>query len=613
MGKTLAFVETGAQVQDGISLARKTSRALTWIALAPRASWELERLGEPFHDLDEFADLPALAELDTLSIERTESFCRFIDERLAAFAPGLQSGLSCYYNLRHVFNAPALCDAYYRRIRAAFPEAGEIWFWESPAEAPGPELRLKRESMWSRYLALRLKRDNIPFKAFPAVGDEPALARPRPRAWFKAFQCLVETVRALFYPPARRLAVLDESYSLGLMLERNRARGDFTVFNLSRLLQILAPLLRLRPGRGRAAREASLLWSSLCREPEFKRRFVWDGLDVFPLVEGQLSYFFRDLVPEMMGLDGLAFRMLALMRPKAVLASAMGLFREKIIALAARRARVPFVVYQHGEIGLRTMGPRSPNFWYYNDVYFSDLFLVFGRGQEAFCREKYGDRAKTACVGSAALDRLTERARKADRKRVKESLGFSPDRPLVAYPLGQFGMGIKVPPTYRTDCAAVKLERRVVDLFAEFPGADLVVIPKLGEFWAQNPLPEYLASRKYPNVFLHTTGFGKLLQAADAFIMDWPSTAFLEALTTDRPILITDCGLNWQWQESARAHFGKRVLYARELEDFLALVRKTLKERDFGPRPDRGFISEYGTFLDDGRSAERALERLAAL
>ena len=104
------------------------------------------------------------------------------------------------------------------------------------------------------------------------------------------------------------------------------------------------------------------------------------------------------------------------------------------------------------------------------------------------------------------------------------------------------------------------------------------------------------------------------------FITDYPSTSFLEMLTTDRPILF--CGHELpkkfdpdKWHPSFLDMWKERVSYAEDLKDFLNLLRTSLREKRFKPvESEDTLLRLFGTHLNDGKSAERAhafLENLA--
>jgi len=67
-------------------------------------------------------------------------------------------------------------------------------------------------------------------------------------------------------------------------------------------------------------------------------------------------------------------------------------------------------------------------------------------------------------------------------------------------------------------------------------------------------------------------------------------------------------------QPNARRSLERRAHVASGPEEFLATYRRLLASGDFGPtaRPDDAFLRDFGTHLDDGRSAERALSAISS-
>ena len=99
-----------------------------------------------------------------------------------------------------------------------------------------------------------------------------------------------------------------------------------------------------------------------------------------------------------------------------------------------------------------------------------------------------------------------------------------------------------------------------------------------------------------------TEPFTNVIPMADMFISDYPSTSFLEMLTTDRPIIV--CGhelpLRWSqnWHPSILEMWQERVVYGDDLEQFLQLLRTNLKEERFQPVKSSNTLLKL--FVHDG-------------
>ena len=103
------------------------------------------------------------------------------------------------------------------------------------------------------------------------------------------------------------------------------------------------------------------------------------------------------------------------------------------------------------------------------------------------------------------------------------------------------------------------------------------------------------------------------------FVIDLPSTTFLEALTTDKPIMVCGASMPWPWtpgvwHPSILDMWQERVEYSDHLNEFCDLLRERLKDGNFEPvHSDNSLLKLFGTHLDDGNSAERAYSFLYSL
>ena len=123
---------------------------------------------------------------------------------------------------------------------------------------------------------------------------------------------------------------------------------------------------------------------------------------------------------------------------------------------------------------------------------------------------------------------------------------------------------------------------------------------------------------KPKNCIAISESFQSVLPMADMFMTDYPSTTFLEMLTTDRPILFCGYELTWPWADdwhpSNQEMWSERVAYADGLDEYLGLMRTYFREERFQPvESTNTLLKMFGTHLDDGKSVERAYEFLESL
>ena len=128
----------------------------------------------------------------------------------------------------------------------------------------------------------------------------------------------------------------------------------------------------------------------------------------------------------------------------------------------------------------------------------------------------------------------------------------------------------------------------------------------------RSPIAQLIKDGRIRNCTVSTAPFTSLIPIADLFVTDYPSTSFLEMLTTDHPILVCGYQLPWpwapgRWHPSVLEMWQERVAYADGLEEFLELLRTYLREERFQPvRSHNTLLKLFGTHLDDGGSVDRA-------
>jgi hypothetical protein len=157
-----------------------------------------------------------------------------------------------------------------------------------------------------------------------------------------------------------------------------------------------------------------------------------------------------------------------------------------------------------------------------------------------------------------------------------------------------------------------KWQRELVDLFSKYDEQFLVKLPyKEG---VKNPLSDYIQDKGIKNCRVLTVPLTEILHIADLFIIDYPSTALLQALTTDKKVVLFTHLLYQPLFPKALEVLKKRVLFSNDYEEFLKIVSDVLERKDFSPlkNPDEEFMREYGNCLVDDNNGKKAAKRIVA-
>ena len=109
--------------------------------------------------------------------------------------------------------------------------------------------------------------------------------------------------------------------------------------------------------------------------------------------------------------------------------------------------------------------------------------------------------------------------------------------------------------------------------------------------------------------------FRDFLHDADLFIMDHPSTTLVQALTTNKKIILYADRTFLRFDPHALELVKKRAVFSETREHFFKDMERVLGKDDWAlPEPvNDEFLRGYGTYLNDGQSAERAVQTLIDL
>ena len=260
---------------------------------------------------------------------------------------------------------------------------------------------------------------------------------------------------------------------------------------------------------------------------------------------------------------------------------------------------------------------------YRNDVLFADKLLCWGEADATFFRRWCG--VDAVPVGSAHLDSLRQIQRtdawERRRQRVRRRLGIEATSPCAVYVLQNMAGNIfSNPYRYRLPDVEWELERAIIQVFHDFPEITLIIKINPSRQYPVPPVKKLIEDLRMNNVKLIRDGStADWLAAGDLFITDYPTTSFLEMLTTDKPILV--CGHEiplrfspGQWQPTLAKMWSDRVVYRNHITSFTEELRTILRKRLFGPvTSDSGLLCNFGTHFDDGQSVRRVFEALQTL
>jgi|GEM_PF-2276058 len=631
---TLAFCETAAQVDrlagDGAGFD------VTYLAVTPEAAWRLGQRGMAYRKPEDFYDEAELCRLSQPIADLEERWVNWLDDRLQLALPELKP-----FDFR-----PARCHFYYLKVLAdevfmrafildrvlsACRPAEAVYF--TPSQPPALEWDLLfRESVYSLLLPLFAREREI-----KATGHEDGQVWAGASRRAEALTAYGKTLRGILPPGLRARARLLATYGWKDLL-RSLKPGDRTApkvilhpsydveplwllasskgFRCRLWLDVRERLTDGQEESGDIQGRASRLWTELGTEPEIKRLFEYAGLDLSAAAEPRLRYWLERVVPETWQVFLSARRVLRDETPAAIVLPHTGSHVEVAALHAARSLAIPTALYQHGGF----VASCEYVTWDYTDLRDADYLLSYGPDTTAYFDARAGrykePRAALVSVGSARLDAVRQLADVRKTDVVKQRLLGGQAGPLVLYvPALFFGYTRYLDGTY-PEVSYFEMQREVGRIFRDFPGIRFVykTFKEFAECFG-NPVPDMLR-KTCPNcTVVQDVPLTELIWAADAIIVDFPSTGLLEALLTDSRILCYADNRSLLMTRTAKELLGRRATLTETPEAFLQELRRFLAAGNFAKESpaNRDFLKAYGTHLDDGRSAERALERLAEI
>jgi hypothetical protein len=211
------------------------------------------------------------------------------------------------------------------------------------------------------------------------------------------------------------------------------------------------------------------------------------------------------------------------------------------------------------------------------------------------------------------LDSLSARKRsersKARRDTVSQ-LGLNPQHPIVLYAITSMSTNTNyISNRISSDVSYYRMQRRIVDTLMSFPSVQAIVKLHPTSSQPQSPIVDYIAESKARNcVCISEIPLEEMLDVADLFINDSPTTTLLQMLTTGRPILALNNGA-LVFEPEALPLLRQAVTYCDTIEELVSVLSDRLRRLDFA-NPNQSasaaaFLAHYGTAGGDGSSADR--------
>jgi len=606
------------------------------VITSPFAMYELDKHRIPYKIIEDYYNSKELYKLGTDNYKKIESLCDIIDEYVQNACPataklGIRPALFSFYHLKIIYDAVTIrLFQLSKLIEAEKPNV--LYVYDSKRFPFGisrmaPYLLFdNRESIYARLLACEgwgTSVTTLPYVPPPENSDisklQPSSKALKVRRWLqhhpRLYALAAETqkrrLHGLFdglksYLGAGgkiRVLVFGRGYDWDDCGEELQSAG---IDHFTRIRDDLEYWMSDHPSNinADALHDA---WKGLKADDKFRKFFVWDNIDFFPVVEDRLQFLVERLTPACLNAYEETAELLRKRKIKAFLSSAFDSCTSHSAARAARNSNVPVVTWQEGSYGYF-----NHPIAIYNNLMDSSVFFTYGEGvvsEYLISAKRFGTRLSP--IGSAALDALSQ-ARQS--KKVKK-LANTMSKKVVLYETTNYyqnSLYLSIPPPF-SDNHFWHTQRMILDTLAKHHDYTAVVKLHPNPMYRAPSLRACAETNKFKNCrfFRDEYTFAELLSVADALVVDFPTTTLLEALTTSKPVFVYTEHIHIN--PKARELLERRAFCYQELENFVDALDKYLSEGKIDRKVDlndRKFLEAYGTGPCGRGAAARAAKAL---
>ena len=645
--RTVGLFETEAELSALLEWGNQASADLLLIALSAEADYAAEHAKLDYKTIEEFYDENELIQRGIQEYGRVQRLCDLLDSHIreCLSTHPLRDTFSTNYFFYHL---KILVDTILSRV---FPlsaaidvlDPDKVISFATKSESIQNDLFFRRESLVSSIVSLLAQRFGYRVVQLPPILEgkgtskaflEPGTLRQRivqllacvPGANAvirKLRQQPMDTVASVLNTPPRPVLILADRYSdTEIVADHWFRRNVGSVLHLHQLLRHTNMTQRRVSDKERfGLRETlSVVLQKILQDSSFAALFSFDEVNFFPIFERRLRHLLLSVVPNCLEMAALLSVVLRGIPNALVLGSLFVSVEQIACAVAARNLKIPVCCGQHGGLIGYADYPMAEHF----SLYVSDCYLCYGEGVHTFLMQPSpsGHRSivkrraiSMPAVGSASLDCITTR-RSHNSGATRNHLRLPESKPIVVYVATNLNRDVRYFSYHLyPDIWYWRLQREVIRLCSQF--SDVFLLAKFHpDNRARNPVDIWARHEGIDNCrIIRDVPFRDVLDLADLFIIDAPTTTLLQTLTTNKKAVVFSGGSFMRFDPEAAELLKRRVIFSETRERFLQDIEATLRKHDWTlPQPPNGeFLRAYGTHLDDGRSAERAVDVLHAI
>lgn len=646
----IAFAETKEQFEALLEYRKESCSKLEIIPVTPFVDYFTEKTGEKYRTLESFCPMLDLINQGDENIKIAERFSEEYDrllQRVCGNLPEIQwvSMKAFFHTLKGFLDSLAMRSLPVLRAFESLQADEVICFHLSKYSIQGPYLADKPSlSLTSRIAALVGSARGCKIKwlslnpaasngEINACDSDNVISRSR-LAKTTSFSLRSEALRHISYlktalkgisPRRRKQALLIQAIfgdlgSYVLKAWKDQGMGEVRSFS-----QVF-PEEDIHKRMDLSLRMGQEVWRIVWADPGIRRYFLLHGADLFSLAESLLDRISRLDIPDLIAFAPVAVSELANKKDAVILTGGMN-GRNSVLGKVANSLGIPFVSMHYGGFLGYSLLPMHERY----DMADADYFICNGEGAaKTFERPSPFTfwnpavrRAKPVPIGSPWLESVVKTQRQGHFGGLSSNDGVpyrgngnTPAKRTVMYIMSAMvGDNRYLGYVYHPEIWYWRFQRKLVRLFLKFPETKILLKPPLHERYPQieNPLFQWLETVNCSNVeVMGNVQLEKVLDRADAFILDSPSTPLLYVVATEKPIIAYIDRLLFKLVPEAGTLLKKRAFLAETADAFFEEVVRFLEKPEWRmPKPvNDEFLNTYCTYASDGRSAERCAKFL---
>ncbi|MBA7541017.1 hypothetical protein ES705_33323 [subsurface metagenome] len=335
--------------------------------------------------------------------------------------------------------------------------------------------------------------------------------------------------------------------------------------------------------------EAEILANKLSRKNEYKEKFTFENIDFYPLLKSRIEKMVYEGITKGFSIYKKATEYVQKFRPEAVLFAIASCSEYWFFLQSFKKNGIPVICWQHGSKGFYNCRGTPET-----ELLYTDYFFSFGKGlTETYLKFKKEYNFQPIPIGGSTMDK-TENIDKLEK--------------YIAYVTTNYyqnNLYFSVFPDY-SDIKIYYIQRQIVHYLETLQ--DEKITFKLHPNLSYRTPPLEIINENI-KIVRNKKNFAEILPNCKLIIIDFPSTIFLQSAVTDKAIF---CLTNLiELKQEALVLMKKRAVCAEIPEKLIKKLDDYLKTGNYpADVNNREFIKKYGTYLDDGKSAERAANKV---